>query len=121
MALNILALDENRTSRDMVRLSLSAAGMSVSLASDGIEGLKILEDMMPDAILSDISMPRLDGFGFIEAVRKIDHLRGIPILVLTGESAPEYKYRARSAGATGWINKPFDPQKLVRTINLVAN
>lgn len=120
MGLNILALDDNRTSRDMLRLSLSAAGISVSVAADGIEGLKMLDEMTPDAILSDINMPRLDGFGFIEAVRKMDRLRGIPVLVVTSENTPELKSRARSAGATGWIQKPFDPQKLVKTIHLVT-
>lgn len=65
-------------------------------------------------------MPRLDGFSFIEAVRKIDRHRATPILVLTTESAPELKARARNAGATGWIVKPFDPKKLVRSIQMVT-
>lgn len=120
MSLNVLAVDDSRTMRDMVRLSLSAAGMTVTVAEDGVDGLRVLEGMTPDAIISDINMPRLDGFGFIEAVRKLDHLRAIPILVLTTESAPELKARARSAGATGWIVKPFDPQKLVKTLQMVT-
>jgi two-component system chemotaxis response regulator CheY len=62
----------------------------------------------------------MDGFGFIEAVRsRPDHL-STPILVLTTESAPELKARARAAGATGWIVKPFDPDKLVRALHTVA-
>jgi two-component system chemotaxis response regulator CheY len=65
-------------------------------------------------------MPRLDGFGFIEAVRSNDQFRAIPILVLTTESMGEKKDRARRAGATGWIVKPFDPVKLVSAINRVA-
>ncbi|AGT08383.1 response regulator [Paracoccus aminophilus] len=122
MSLNVLAVDDSRTMRDMVKLSLSAAGMSVTVAEDGVDGLRVLDEMetMPDAIISDINMPRLDGFGFIEAVRKIDHLRAVPILVLTTESAPELKARARNAGATGWIVKPFDPQKLVKTLQMVT-
>ena len=118
--LNVLAVDDSRTMRDMVRLSLASAGMSVTVAEDGIDGLRVLEDMMPDAIISDINMPRLDGFGFIEAVRKIEHLRAVPILVLTTESAEELRARARNAGATGWIVKPFDPQKLIKTIQTVT-
>lgn len=65
-------------------------------------------------------MPCLDGFGFIEAVRRTKRLRAVPILVQTTESAPEPKARGRSAGATGWIVKPFDPQRLVRCIRMVA-
>lgn len=120
MGISILAVDDSRTARDMVRLSLSSAGMTVTLANDGIEGLEALESLAPDAILVDIYMPRLDGFGFIEAVRKIERLRGVPILVVTSEYSPELKSRARNAGATGWISKPFDPQKLIKTINVVT-
>jgi two-component system chemotaxis response regulator CheY len=65
-------------------------------------------------------MPRLDGFGFIEAVRAEGASRTTPILVLTTESEPEKKARARAAGATGWIVKPFDPVKLIEAIRRVA-
>ena len=120
MSLNILAVDDSRTMRDMVRLALAAAGMTVTTADDGVHGLEVLEGMEPDAIISDINMPRLDGFGFIRAVRGIEHLRAVPILVLTTESAPELRARARTAGATGWIVKPFDPGRLIRSLRLVA-
>ena len=75
MSLNILAVDDSRTMRDMVRLALGAAGMTVTTADDGVHGLEVLEGMEPDAIISDINMPRLDGFGFIRAVRAIDRAR----------------------------------------------
>jgi len=120
MSLNILAVDDSRTMRDMVRLALGAAGMTVTTADDGVHGLEVLEGMAPDVIISDINMPRLDGFGFIRAVRAIERMRGVPILVLTTESAPELKARAREAGATGWIVKPFDPGKLVKTVQMVT-
>ena len=120
MTLKILAVDDSRTMRDMVRLALGAAGMTVTTADDGVHGLEVLEGMAPDAIISDINMPRLDGFGFIRAVREIERMRGVPILVLTTESAPELRARARDAGATGWIVKPFDPQKLVKTVQMVT-
>ena len=75
MSLNILAVDDSRTMRDMVRLALAAAGMTVTTADDGVHGLEVLEGMEPDAIISDINMPRLDGFGFIRAVREIDRMQ----------------------------------------------
>ena len=65
-------------------------------------------------------MPRMDGFGFIEAVRQDAQYRAIPILVLTTESDDEKKLRARRAGATGWIVKPFDPAKLIAAVRRVA-
>jgi two-component system chemotaxis response regulator CheY len=120
MPLSVLAVDDSRTIRDMLRLALTEAGFDVHLAEDGQHGLEVLDGVSPDAIISDINMPRLDGFGFIEAVRTLDRHRATPILVLTTESAPELKARARSAGATGWIVKPFDPAKLVRALRMVA-
>ena len=65
-------------------------------------------------------MPRMDGFGFIENVRSDSRHRAIPILVLTTESDVEKKNRARRAGATGWIVKPFDPVRLVDAVRRVA-
>ena len=121
VSLSILAVDDSRTMREMLSMALTGAGMAVVTAEDGLHGLEVLEQgAIPDAIISDINLPRLDGFGFIEAVRRIDRLRAVPILVLTTESAPELKARARNAGATGWIIKPFDPVKLVRSIQMVT-
>lgn len=121
MNLKVLAVDDSRTMRDMLTIALTTAGMEVSLAEDGVHGLEVLDaSTSPDVIISDINMPRLDGFSFIEAVRKIDRYRATPILVLTTESAPDLKARARNAGATGWIVKPFDPKKLVRSIQMVT-
>jgi two-component system, chemotaxis family, chemotaxis protein CheY len=120
MPLSILAVDDSRTIRDMLKLTLSEAGFAIHLAEDGQHGLEVLQAISPDIIISDINMPRLDGFSFVEAVRRIDRYRTIPILVLTTESAPELKARARAAGATGWIVKPFDPEKLVKALQMVA-
>ena len=120
MTLKVLAVDDSRTIRDLLNLSLIGAGYVVRLAEDGQEALEILADFAPDAIISDINMPRLDGFGLIEAVRRIDRFRATPILVLTTESAPELKARARAAGATGWIVKPFEAPKLVKALQMIA-
>ena len=125
MSLNILAVDDSRTIRDVLKLALAQAGFEPQVAEDGLHGLEVLEDMVddgtpPDAIITDINMPRMDGFGFIDAVRAKDEHRAVPILVLSTESADELKARARTSGASGWIVKPFDPVKLVRAINMVA-
>ena len=116
----VLTVDDSRTIREMLRTALNEAGMEVLQAEDGMHGLEVLQGSTPDVIVTDINMPRLDGFGFIEAVRSNDQFRAIPILVLTTESMGEKKDRARRAGATGWIVKPFDPVKLVSAITRVA-
>ncbi|MEM0935604.1 MAG: response regulator [Pseudomonadota bacterium] len=120
MGLQVLAVDDSRTIRDMLKMALTQAGFEARFAEDGVHGLEVLSGTMPDAIITDINMPRLDGFGFIEAVRAQADYRATPILVLTTESAPELKAKARAAGATGWIVKPFDPEKLVRALHTVA-
>jgi two-component system chemotaxis response regulator CheY len=121
MSKTILTVDDSRTMRDMLRLSLEAAGFRVVQAEDGVHGLEVLSGETPDVIVTDINMPRMDGFGFIEAVRQGDLHRGTPMLVLTTEVDAEKKSRAKAAGATGWIVKPFDPVKLVDAIRRVAN
>ena len=120
MTLSVLAVDDSRTMRDMINLALSTEGFEVHLAEDGEHGLEVLDDLDPDVIITDINMPRLDGFGFIDAVRLRDDTRTVPILVLTTESSAELKSRARTAGATGWIVKPFAQDKLVRALRMVA-
>mgnify|MGYP000272653198 CR=1 FL=1 len=120
MSLEVLAVDDSRTMRDMLNLALTSAGFTTHLAEDGVHGLEVLDGLEPSVIITDINMPRMDGFGFIDAVRSQEKWRGIPILVLTTESAAELKVKARAAGATGWIVKPFDPSKLVKAIKMVA-
>jgi two-component system chemotaxis response regulator CheY len=120
MSLEVLAVDDSRTMRDMLNLALSSAGFTTHLAEDGVHGLEVLEGIEPDVIITDINMPRMDGFGFMDAVRSEEKWSRIPILVLTTESADELKSKARAAGATGWIVKPFDPAKLVKALQMVT-
>jgi two-component system chemotaxis response regulator CheY len=120
MSMTILTVDDSRTMRDMLKLALVQAGFEVVQAEDGLHGREGLDTERPDVIVTDINMPRMDGFGFIEGVRGDERNRAIPILVLTTESDTDKKMRARKAGATGWIVKPFDPVKLVEAIRRVA-
>ena len=116
----ILTVDDSRTMRHMLWLALVEAGFEVLQAEDGVQGLEVLEGKVPDVIVTDINMPRMDGYGFIEGVRADPRHRAIPILVLSTESSTEKKLRARDAGATGWIVKPFSPAKLLDAIRRVA-
>ncbi len=120
MSMKILTVDHSRTMRDMLRLALAGAGFTVVQAVDGRDGLEALDREEPDLVITDINMPNMDGYGFIEGARRIERFRVVPILVLTTESDPDKKQRARQAGATGWIVKPFDPVKLVDVIRRVA-
>ncbi|MBI3677774.1 MAG: response regulator [Proteobacteria bacterium] len=116
----ILTVDDSRTMRDLLGNALREAGYSVVQAGDGQEALGALDSIKPDLIITDINMPRMGGFNFIDQVRRNPRHRATPILVLTTESAPELKERARKSGATGWIVKPFDPARLLDAIRKVG-
>ena len=120
MTKTILTVDDSRTIRDMLMLALKDAGYRVVQAEDGIHGLEVLQAETPDIVITDINMPRMDGFGFIEGMRANPDHKATPVLVLTTESDAAKKQRAREAGATGWIVKPFDPAKLVDAVRRVA-
>jgi two-component system chemotaxis response regulator CheY len=121
MSMTILTVDDSRTMREMLKRALMEGGYTVVQAEDGVQGLEVLQGMaLPDVIITDVNMPRMDGLTFIEEVRSDNTFRAIPILVLSTESDIEKKTRARKAGATGWIVKPFDPVKLVDAIRRVA-
>lgn len=119
----ILTIDDSRTIRDLLRTVLVGAGYRVEQAVDGQDGLDHLDAdgaAVPDAIITDVNMPRLDGLGFIERARARARLSFVPILVLTTESDPAKKARARAAGATGWIVKPFVPDALLQAVGRVT-
>jgi two-component system chemotaxis response regulator CheY len=121
--LKVLAVDDSRTMRDLITAALVDVGIEVTTAEDGLDGLAKLRVANPDVIISDINMPNLDGFGFIKAVRDgSDDLLAcaVPILVLSTESSHEFKAKAKLLGATGWIVKPFDPDKLAAAVHRVA-
>ncbi|HKU65778.1 MAG TPA: response regulator [Rhizomicrobium sp.] len=116
----ILTVDDSRTMRDLLTSTLSQSGYKVVQAADGVEGLQALANTKVDAIITDINMPVLGGFGFIEKVRSDPEYRAIPILVLTTENSAAMKEKARKAGATGWLVKPFDAAKLTDTLRRVG-
>ena len=115
----ILTVDDSRTMRNMLRMTLEDEGYRVLEAADGLLGLDVLRGEIPDVIVTDINMPNMDGFGFIEAVRAEARYDGVPILVLTTESDRSLKDRARNSGATGWITKPFEQNRLIDVVRRV--
>jgi len=120
MATRILTIDDSKTMRDMLMLTLADAGFDVLQAVDGQDGLDVLDKERVDVIITDINMPRMDGYEVIRQLRGNPNHKTTPILVLTTESESAKKNLAREIGATGWMVKPFDPERLVATIRKVA-
>ena len=117
----ILAVDDSATMREMIFRSLSDIGYRVVLAVDGIDALdKLQSDASPSVIITDINMPRMNGIALLDRVRREGANRSTPILVLTTETDASWKAQARKAGATGWITKPFNPERIVEAIRKVS-
>ncbi|MDP5085418.1 MAG: response regulator [Yoonia sp.] len=116
MTTHILAIDDSRTIRTLLTATLENAGFKVTTAVDGVEGVAKFQQSNADLVITDVNMPNKDGFGVIEDIRNGDVNRAVPVLVLTTESGADLKERARKAGATGWIVKPFDDASLVSVI-----
>ncbi len=111
--MRILAIDDTRTLRELLCRTLRAAQYDVVEAENGEEGLSRFAEARPDVVITDLNMPVLDGIEFTRAVRSRSDGGEVPIIILTTESAAEIKAEGRKAGATAWMVKPFDPQKLL--------
>lgn len=92
----------------MIKKSLNGCDYKIVEASNGAEAINILNTIPTDIVLSDIHMPYVDGISLVENIRSNALLKTIPVLILTTENDQEFKYRARAAGATAWLQKPFD-------------
>lgn len=99
--------------------TLQSAGYTVVEAVDGLDALEKLKHESVDLVFTDQNMPRMDGLSLIRSLRAQPQYAGLPILMLTTESSAEMKSEGRSAGATGWLVKPFDPKKLIEVVRKV--
>ncbi len=115
----ILAVDDSASMRQMVSFTLKGAGHEVVEACDGVEALRIAKGGAMDLVISDVNMPNMDGIELIAELRKLPSYKFVPILMLTTESSTDKKMQGKSAGATGWIVKPFNPDQLLATIKKV--
>ena len=120
MGLRVLAVDDSKTMRDMVGFTLRNAGHDVLEAGDGEDAIAKLGNNRVDLIITDINMPRMDGITLIKNLRANQVHKTTPILVLTTESDSSKKNEGRQAGATGWIVKPFSPDKLLQVVAKVC-
>ena len=119
MTRTILTVDDSVSIREMVSFTLKSAGFSVVEAADGADGLEQAKARSVNLVLTDQNMPRMDGISLVKALRELPQYRTTPILMLTTESGDAMKSQGRAAGATGWLVKPFNPQRLLEVVNKV--
>jgi two-component system chemotaxis response regulator CheY len=116
MAKTILAADDSRSILQMVSFTLKGAGYTVVEASDGQAALDQAKRQPFSLVITDLNMPRMDGITLIQNLRGLPSYKFTPILMLTTEAGETFKNKGKAAGATGWLVKPFDPQKLLGVV-----
>lgn len=115
----IMSVDDSASIRQMVSFTLTGAGYQVIEAVDGKDALAKLDGASIHMLLTDLNMPNMDGLELIRQVRANAACKFIPIIMLTTESQADKKQEGKSAGATGWIVKPFKPEQLLAVIKKV--
>ena len=120
MGKRVMTVDDSATVRQVLQMTLSGAGYDVVEAVDGQDALEKLASESVDMLVTDLNMPKLDGIDLIQEVRQKPGNRFMPIIMLTTESQPEKKHEGKSAGASGWIVKPFKPEQLLAVVRMVC-
>lgn len=115
----VLIVDDMASMRKMVSFTLESVGHEVMQACDGDEALEIANNNSFDLVVTDVNMPNMDGLTLVRELRGLSNFKFTPILLLTTEAGKEKKMEGKAAGATGWLVKPFDPDKLLLTIKRV--
>jgi two-component system, chemotaxis family, chemotaxis protein CheY len=121
MAKRILIVDDSKTLRDVVSFLLKEAGFEVAVAEDGVEALALLGNTHVDTIITDVNMPNMDGITLLKKLRALPEFKFTPILILTTENGESKQQEGKRAGATGWIVKPFVPEKFIKVVHKVCS
>lgn len=119
MPKTIMSVDDSPSIRQLVTMTLEGAGYAVATAVDGKDALTKLQVAPADMVIADLNMPNMDGIELVRQLRKLPTYRFTPIVLLTTESQEEKKQQGREAGATGWIVKPFQQEKLLAVVKKV--
>lgn len=112
MGKRIITVDDSASMRQMVSFTLKLAGYEVTEAADGLEAADKFDGADWDLLITDLDMPRMDGLELVQEVRQRAAYKTMPVLILTTKNEESLKHRARQAGVTGWIKKPFLPEQL---------
>jgi chemosensory pili system protein ChpA (sensor histidine kinase/response regulator) len=113
----VMVVDDSITIRKVTERMLSRYGIDVILAKDGVDATNLLQERMPDLMLLDIEMPRMDGFEVASFVRNDERLKNLPIIMITSRTGSKHKDKAMDIGVNKYLGKPFQEDDLVSNIN----
>ena len=116
----ILLVDDEPGLRTAVQAYLEDEGFQVTTAVDGEEGWEKAQKMIPDVIISDVMMPRCDGYGLLKKIREDERLGGTPVIFLTAKGMTADRTQGYQAGVDDYMPKPFDPDELVARVRNVV-
>jgi two-component system chemotaxis response regulator CheY len=117
MGKTIIVVEVSKTILEVLSFSLEKADYNIFTASSGRDAIIYFDGRDIDLMITDLYMPEMDGLELVRQVKKIEKYSDIPVLFLTTESQQSKKLEAKKVGATGWVIKPFVPEKLVQSIN----
>jgi chemosensory pili system protein ChpA (sensor histidine kinase/response regulator) len=113
----VMVVDDSITMRKVTSRVLENHSLEVMTAQDGIDAIEKLHDRVPDLMLLDIEMPRMDGYQLLEHVRADARLRHIPVVMITSRAGQKHRKKARSAGANAYLTKPYQEAELVEQVS----
>jgi chemosensory pili system protein ChpA (sensor histidine kinase/response regulator) len=112
----VMIVDDSLTVRKITSRLLTREGFEIITAKDGLDALQVLSERMPDVILLDIEMPRMDGFEFTKTIKADARTSHIPIIMITSRTAEKHRNRAQELGVEGYLGKPFQEEELLRRL-----
>ena len=118
--MQVLVVDDSPTIRKLLVRMLKDLGWRTAEAKDGIEALERIRVDRPDAVLADIEMPHLDGYGLLTALRAKPETADLPVVMLTSRTADRHRQRAAELGANGYLTKPYRPADIVAALREVG-
>ncbi len=117
-----MIVDDSPSVRHLTSNIIKNAGWTTIVAKDGLEALEILQDEsdLPDIILTDVEMPRMDGYELLASIKRQENLREIPVVMITSRSGDKHRQKAFGLGVSEYLTKPFEDKKLIETITNLA-
>jgi two-component system, OmpR family, response regulator RpaA len=112
----VLVIDDEPAIADVLRMLLEFRGHEVLTANDGSRGFATAQRQSPDVIVLDLMMPVMDGFTALEALRSDERTAEIPVVILSALGSPEVRRRCQDLGARTFLQKPYNPEDLLRAV-----